>query len=63
MLVLTRHVDEAIMIGEETVVKVLAISGRQVRIGVSAPSDVAVHREEVYQRIQSEHAADQTGEQ
>jgi carbon storage regulator len=54
MLILTRHIGETIMIGEETVVTVLGVQGNAVRIGVNAPKEVAVHREEIYERIQNE---------
>ncbi len=54
MLILTRRVGETLMIGEEVSVTVLGIKGNQVRIGVNAPKDVSVHREEIYQRIQRE---------
>ena len=53
MLILTRRVGESLMIGDEVNVTVLGIKGNQVRIGVDAPKDVAVHREEIYQRIQN----------
>jgi len=52
MLILTRRVEESLRIGDEITVTVLEVNGNQVRIGISAPKDVAVHREEVYQRIQ-----------
>ena len=54
MLILTRHVGETLMVGDEVTVTVLGVKGNQVRIGVNAPKDIAVHREEIYQRIQKE---------
>ena len=54
MLILTRRVGEMLMIGDDVTVTVLGVKGNQVRIGVNAPKDVAVHREEIYQRILSE---------
>ena len=51
MLILTRRVGETVMIGNEVTVTVLGVKGNQVRIGVNAPKDVAVHREEIYERI------------
>ncbi len=54
MLILTRRVGETLMIGDDVQVTVLAVKGNQVRIGVNAPKDVAVHREEIYDRIQRE---------
>ena len=56
MLILTRRVGESLMIGDNVNVTVLGIRGNQVRIGVNAPKDVAVHREEIYERIQQEKA-------
>ncbi len=55
MLILTRRVGETLMIGDEVTVTVLGVKGNQVRIGVSAPKDVSVHREEIYDRIKREH--------
>ena len=54
MLILTRRVGETLMIGDEITVTVLGVKGNQVRIGVNAPKDVAVHREEIFERIKQE---------
>jgi carbon storage regulator len=54
MLILTRRVGETVMIGHEVTVTVLGVKGNQVRIGVNAPKDVSVHREEIYDRIKRE---------
>ena len=61
MLILTRRVGETLMVGDEITVTVLGVKGHQVRIGVNAPRDVAVHREEIYERIKNEqHQKDGT---
>ena len=58
MLILTRRVGETLMIGDEVTVTVLGVKGNQVRIGVNAPRDVTVHREEIYERIKQEQLSD-----
>jgi len=63
MLILTRRVGETLMIGDEVTVTVLGVKGNQVRIGVNAPRDVAVHREEIYERIKREQAQQQPVEE
>lgn len=55
MLILTRRIGEMLMVGDDVNVTVLGIRGNQVRLGINAPDDVAVHREEIYQRIQKEN--------
>jgi carbon storage regulator len=57
MLILTRRVGETLMVGDDVTVTVLGVKGNQVRIGVNAPKDVAVHREEIYDRIRKENEA------
>ena len=54
MLILTRKVGESILIGDDVSITTLGIQGRQVRIGISAPPEVSVHREEIYEKIQQE---------
>lgn len=58
MLILTRRVGETVMIGNEVTVTVLGVKGNQVRIGVNAPKDVPVHREEIFERIKREQDQD-----
>jgi len=60
MLILTRRSGESLMVGDNVKLTVLAIKGNQVRIGIDAPKDVPVHREEIYQRIQQENNAGST---
>lgn len=58
MLILTRRVGETVMIGDDVTVTVLGVKGNQVRIGVNAPKDIAVHREEIYERIKREQSGE-----
>jgi carbon storage regulator len=68
MLILTRRVGETVMIGNDVTVTILGVKGNQVRVGINAPKNVAVHREEIYERIkreqqgESQHGESQQGE-
>jgi carbon storage regulator len=54
LLILTRRISEAVIIGDDVTVTILGIKDRQIRLGINAPKEVSVHREEIYQRIQQE---------
>jgi carbon storage regulator len=62
MLILTRRAGETVMVGSDITITVLGVKGNQVRIGINAPKDVAVHREEIYERIQIEKSAQESGQ-
>lgn len=62
MLILTRRIGEVLRIGDDVSITVLGIKGNQVRLGIDAPKDVAVHREEIYQRIKREEVQAPEGE-
>jgi carbon storage regulator len=63
MLILTRRVGESLIIGDDVTITVLGVKGNQVRIGVNAPRDVAVHREEILNRIQADAVSDREEEE
>jgi carbon storage regulator len=62
MLILTRRVGETVMIGNDVTVTVLGVKGNQVRVGINAPKNVAVHREEIYERIKREQQGEPSGD-
>ncbi|MCZ6829741.1 MAG: carbon storage regulator CsrA [Gammaproteobacteria bacterium] len=62
MLILTRRVGETLMVGDEVTVTVLGVKGNQVRLGVNAPRSIAVHREEIYNRIHAEDGHERSTE-
>ena len=62
MLILTRRVGETVMIGDDVTITVLGVKGNQVRVGINAPKSVAVHREEIYERIKREQQGESNGE-
>ena len=62
MLILTRRVGETVMIGNDVTVTVLGVKGNQVRVGINAPKNVAVHREEIYERIKREQQGEPSSE-
>lgn len=61
MLILTRRIGETIMIGENVRITVLNVNGRQIRLGIEAPKDVAVHREEIFLNIKGQNGGDRVG--
>lgn len=62
MLVLTRQVGKRIIIGDDIIITIVAINGRQIRVGIDAPKDVTVHREEIYGKVLLEREAEEKGE-
>ncbi|OGT43604.1 MAG: carbon storage regulator [Gammaproteobacteria bacterium RIFCSPHIGHO2_12_FULL_40_19] len=61
MLILTRRISESIIIGDDVKITVLGVKGNQVRLGIDAPKNLSVHREEIYERIKHEKKEDDTG--
>ena len=57
MLILTRKIGESIIIGDNVKVTVLGVEGRQIRVGIDAPKEISVHREEIYNKIAAENAS------
>ena len=58
MLILTRRIGETLMVGDEVTVTVLGVKGNQVRLGVNAPKEIAIHREEIYERVKAEQGGE-----
>jgi carbon storage regulator len=63
MLILTRNIDEKIMIGDDIEIIILATRGKQVRVGINAPLEIPVHREEIYKRIQAAKVKDENNDE
>lgn len=62
MLILSRRTDESIVIGDEVTITILSVKGKQVRVGIDAPPNVSVHREEIYRKIREGEPAEGTGD-